>query len=119
MTRQAPPVPIHRPTIDISLALIFARSIASRSTTSIKLLQQKLAFLLAMAAFLRPSDLARIPYVSCSITDGGCFNFNVVAPKETRNKRRIIKSFKIHPHVCPMLNFVRYNASRLFAITLV
>ncbi|CEP12049.1 hypothetical protein [Parasitella parasitica] len=64
MTKQAPPVSIHKPTIDISPALLFARSIASRPTTSIKLLQQKLAFLLAVAAFLRPSDLARILYDS-------------------------------------------------------
>ncbi|KAG1078995.1 hypothetical protein G6F42_023983 [Rhizopus arrhizus] len=83
MTKQAPPIPIHRPTIDISPALTFTRSIASRTTTSIKPLQQKLVFLLAMAAFLRPSDLARIPYDSCSITDSGCLTFQVVAPKET------------------------------------
>lgn len=105
--KQAPPMPIHRPTIDITPALIHARSIVSRATTSIKQLQQKLAFLLAMAAFLRPSDLARIPYSSCSILDTGCLTFNVVAPKETRGKRRIIKPFTIHPHasdveLCPV-----------------
>ncbi|KAI8640827.1 hypothetical protein BD408DRAFT_469182 [Parasitella parasitica] len=69
---QAPPVSIHRPTIDASPALAYASSIASRSTTRVKLLQQKLAFLLAMAAFLRPSDLARIPFASCSVSDNGC-----------------------------------------------
>ncbi|GAN11521.1 hypothetical protein MAM1_0661d11085 [Mucor ambiguus] len=57
--KQAPPVNIHRPTIDISPAMAFAQSIASRTTTPIKQLQQKLVFLLAMTAFLRPSDLAR------------------------------------------------------------
>lgn len=108
--KQAPPMPIHRPTIDITPALIHARSIVSRATTSIKQLQQKLAFLLAMAAFLRPSDLARIPYSSCSILDTGCLTFNVVAPKETRGKRRIIKPFTIHPHasdveLCPVQCF--------------
>ncbi|KAI8070638.1 uncharacterized protein B0P05DRAFT_474188 [Gilbertella persicaria] len=91
--KQAPPVNIHRPTIDISPAMAFAQSIASRTTTPIKRLQQKLAFLLAMAAFLRPSDLARIPFGSCSITNNGCLYFEVVAPKETRGKRRIIKPF--------------------------
>ncbi|GAN11840.1 hypothetical protein MAM1_1087d11451, partial [Mucor ambiguus] len=35
--KQAPPVNIHRPTIDVSPAITFARSIASRSTTSLKL----------------------------------------------------------------------------------
>jgi len=110
MMKQAPPVPIHRPTIDISPALTYARSIVSRTTISIKLLQQKLVFLLAMAAFLRPSDLARIPYNSCSITDTGCLTLQVVAPKETRRKRRIIKPFTIHPHtsdieLCPVQGF--------------
>ncbi|KAI8635853.1 hypothetical protein BD408DRAFT_438490 [Parasitella parasitica] len=57
-----PPTLIHRLTIDVSPALVFACSIASRPTTSVKLLQEKLAFLLAMAAFLRPSDLTRIPF---------------------------------------------------------
>lgn len=69
MPKQAPPVSIHRPFIDVSPALNFARSIASRTTTSVKLLQQKLAILLAMAAILQPSNLARIPYASCSISD--------------------------------------------------
>ncbi|KAI8079703.1 uncharacterized protein B0P05DRAFT_469915 [Gilbertella persicaria] len=108
--KQAPPVNIHRPTIDISPAMAFAQSIASRTTTPIKRLQQKLAFLLAMAAFLRPSDLARIPFGSCSITNNGCLYFEVVAPKETRGKRRIIKPFTVHSHasdieLCPVQCF--------------
>ncbi|KAG1611471.1 hypothetical protein G6F45_013101 [Rhizopus arrhizus] len=71
IAKQAPPVSIHRPTIDVSPALSYARTIASRTSTTVKLLQQKLVFLLAMAAFLRPSDLARIPFASCSILDSG------------------------------------------------
>ncbi|CEP14562.1 hypothetical protein [Parasitella parasitica] len=55
-----------------------------------------------MAALLRPSDLARIPFTSCSITDDGCLSFHVVAPKKTRRKRRIIKPFKVHPHATDM-----------------
>jgi hypothetical protein len=107
IARQAPPVSIHRPTIDASPALAYARSIASRTTTNIKLLQQKLVFLLAMAAFLRPSDLARIPFSACSISESNCLLLQVVAPKETRNKRRIIKPFTIYPHaddveLCPV-----------------
>ncbi|KAG1135875.1 hypothetical protein G6F37_013862 [Rhizopus arrhizus] len=84
IAKQAPPVSIHRPTIDASPALAYARSIISRSSTDVKLLQQKLAFLLAMAAFLRPSDMARIPFTSCSISENGCLLLQVVAPKETR-----------------------------------
>ncbi|KAG1531911.1 hypothetical protein G6F51_013329 [Rhizopus arrhizus] len=64
IAKQAPPVSIHHPTIDVSPALSYARTIASRTSTTVKLLQQKLVFLLAMAAFLRPSDLARIPFAS-------------------------------------------------------
>ncbi|KAL7315730.1 hypothetical protein PS15m_004910 [Mucor circinelloides] len=105
-----PPALTHRPPIDVSPALTFARSIAAHSATSIKLLQQKLVFLLAMAAFLRPSDLAQIPFDSCSISDTGCLLFQVVAPKETRGKRRIIKPFTIHSHatdgeLCPVQCF--------------
>ena len=108
LSRQAPPISIHREQIDMSPSLAYACSIPSRSTTSIKLLQQKLAFLLSMAAFLRPSDLARIPFSSCNIRAAdGCLTFQVVSPKETRNKRRIIKPFTIHPHksnieLCPV-----------------
>ncbi|KAG1078843.1 hypothetical protein G6F42_024056 [Rhizopus arrhizus] len=111
IAKQAPPVFIHRPTIDVSPALAYARSIASRpSSTNIKLLQQKLVFLLAMAASLRPSDLARIPLTSCSISETSCPLLQVVAPKETRGKRRIIKPFTIHPHaedfeLCPVQCF--------------
>ncbi|KAI8891065.1 hypothetical protein K501DRAFT_236046 [Backusella circina FSU 941] len=63
-----------------------------------------------MAAFLRPSYLARIPFASCSILDNGRLHFQVVAPKETRGKRRIIKPFTVHPHIedvelCPIQCF--------------
>ncbi|KAG2215915.1 hypothetical protein INT46_004171 [Mucor plumbeus] len=52
-----------------------------------------------MAAFLRPSDLARIPFESCKFREfDGCFAFVVNAPKEKQKKRRIIKPFRIHPH---------------------
>ncbi|KAL9541729.1 hypothetical protein PS6_010174 [Mucor atramentarius] len=114
--KEAPPVNIHRPTIiDVSPAIAFVQSIASRTTTSIKRLQQKLAFLLlaTMAAcLLRPSDdMARTPFASCFITDTDCFSFQVVAPKETRGKRRrIIKPFTVHPRMsdielCPVRCF--------------
>ncbi|KAI9311323.1 hypothetical protein BX666DRAFT_1868151 [Dichotomocladium elegans] len=97
ITKQAPPLCIHRPTIDASLALTYARSIASRPSMSLKLLQAKLVFLLAMSAFLRPSDLARIPFDSCSISDDGRFLFHVVAPKETWGKLRCFTALRDHP----------------------
>jgi hypothetical protein len=111
LSRQAPPVSIHREQVDMTPSLEYARSIPSRPVTPIKLLQQKLAFLLAMAAFLRPSDLARIPFSSCEIDEAdGCFKFQVISPKETRKKRHIIKPFTIHPHasdpeLCPVQCF--------------
>ncbi|KAI8639170.1 hypothetical protein BD408DRAFT_392780 [Parasitella parasitica] len=49
MSRLAPPVAIHCPTVDLSPALEYTRSIPSRPTTPAKKLQQKLSFLLAMA----------------------------------------------------------------------
>ncbi|CEP07625.1 hypothetical protein [Parasitella parasitica] len=63
-----------------------------------------------MAAFLRSSDLTRIPFDSCTISDSGCLTFQVVAPKETSGKRRIIKPFMIRPHaidpeLCPVQCF--------------
>lgn len=110
ITKQATPVSIHRPTIDVTPALAYARTIASRSSTKVKLLQQKVTFLLAITAFLRPSDLVRISFASCSILDNGRLHFQVVAPKETRGKRRIIKPFTVHPHtedfeLCPIQCF--------------
>ncbi|KAG0883999.1 hypothetical protein G6F34_013399 [Rhizopus arrhizus] len=85
LSRQAPPISIHREQVDMTPSLDYARSIPSQSGTSVKLLQQKLAFLLAMAAFLRPSDLARIPFSSCEVRESdGCLKFQVVSPKETR-----------------------------------
>ncbi|KAG0752082.1 hypothetical protein G6F24_013815 [Rhizopus arrhizus] len=112
ITKQAPPKLIHKDTVDMSPSLAFAESIASRPTTDLGSLQKKLAFLLAMTAFLRPSDLARIPYASCRVnSDDGCLLFQVVSPKETRNGRRIIKPFRVHPYPknverCPVRCFL-------------
>lgn len=118
MTKQAPPLSIHRPTIEISPTLTFARSIASRPTTSIKLLQQKLFFLLAMAALLRPSDLARIPCDSCSINEAGYLTSRLQLPRKpdaNGASSSLLRSFPMRP----MLNYVPYSASRLFVIILV
>ncbi|KAG1300906.1 hypothetical protein G6F64_012275 [Rhizopus arrhizus] len=96
IAKQAPPVSIHKPQVDLTPSMVYARSIPSCFSTSVSLLQQKLAFLLAMAAFLRPSDLARIPFDSCKITPSdGCLNFKVVSPKE-RRKKRTMPCFLLH-----------------------
>ncbi|KAG0977719.1 hypothetical protein G6F28_012327 [Rhizopus arrhizus] len=110
IAKQAPPMSIHKPQVDLTPSMVYARSIPSCFSTSVSLLQQKLAFLLAMAAFLRPSDLARIPFDSCKVTPSdGCLHFKVVSPKERRKKRKIVKDFRVHPHqdkeLCPAFCF--------------
>ncbi|CEI98272.1 hypothetical protein RMCBS344292_12385 [Rhizopus microsporus] len=64
-----------------------------------------------MAAFLRPSDLARIPFDSRKVDlSDGCTHFKVVSPKERRKKHRVIKEFRVHPHqdkeLCPVFCFL-------------
>ncbi|KAG1038061.1 hypothetical protein G6F43_012748 [Rhizopus delemar] len=105
-----PPRPIHRPTVDLTPTLVYLSKIPSEATTSLSTLQSKLAFLLGMVAFLRPSDLARISLLSVATDSAhGTISFNIVAPKERRNKIRIIKPFLIHSHhdprLCPVLCF--------------
>lgn len=109
---QAPPISIHRNKVDLTPSIDYARSIPSKPSTAFGALQQKLSFLLAMVAFLRPSDLARIPYSSCTVRPmDGCLLFQVVSPKETRKRRKIIKPYTIHPHatdpeLCPVVCFL-------------
>jgi hypothetical protein len=68
-----------------------------------------------MADFLKPSDLARVPFSSRKIlTSNGCLQFYAVAPKEARKKHRIIKPFTIHPHandleLCPIQCFKAFR----------
>ncbi|KAI8362741.1 hypothetical protein EDC96DRAFT_444821, partial [Choanephora cucurbitarum] len=85
--------PIHRPTIDITPTLTYLSGIVSDSSSTLSTLQQKLAFILGLVAFLRPSDLACISLYSVSFPDN-CLYFLVVASKE----RWIIKPFLVHPH---------------------
>ncbi|KAI9006254.1 hypothetical protein CLU79DRAFT_880701 [Phycomyces nitens] len=54
-------------------------------------------FLLALTAFLRPSDLARID-LSQSYTYDQILCLVIPIPKETRGGRRIVKSLAIHAH---------------------
>ncbi|KAG1458880.1 hypothetical protein G6F56_006289 [Rhizopus delemar] len=101
---------IHRPTIDFSPTLVHLSKILSDTSTSLSLLQPKLAFLLGMVALLRPSDLARISLLSAKVDPQlGIFQFDIVAPKERRNQVRIIKPYNIHPHpdtrLCPVQCF--------------
>lgn len=72
--------------------------------------QTKTAFLLSVAAFLRPLDLARISLLSVTVDEELKLRFNIVVPKERRNGRRIIKPVLIHSHnahnLCPVVSFL-------------
>ncbi|KAG2171249.1 hypothetical protein INT43_004103 [Umbelopsis isabellina] len=45
-----------------------------------------------MAAFLRPSDLDRISLLNCIVTTQGDLVIKIIAPKELRAGRRIVKT---------------------------
>ncbi|KAI9018760.1 hypothetical protein CLU79DRAFT_705420 [Phycomyces nitens] len=70
---------------------------------------RKLAFLLGVSCFLRPSDLQRIPLSSVSLPTESTLSFEVHCPKEKRRRRRVIKSFLVKAHVeqslCPIYTF--------------
>ncbi|KAG1059853.1 hypothetical protein G6F57_016396 [Rhizopus arrhizus] len=110
---RAPPQPIHRPTVDLSPSLKAVRLIDINDlSTPLPHLQQKLAFLLGVAAFLRPSDLHRIDFTTANIEierNRQCLSFQFVAPKERRAGRRIIKPFRVYSHqdpsLCPVATF--------------
>ena len=111
LASQAPPRPQYKPAVDLSKTLKFLAEIPSSTTTALSPLQGKVAFLMGMAAFLRPSDLQRIDLLSCVVDSSGILSFNVVAPKERCKKQRIIKQLTIHPHannasICPVAAFL-------------
>ncbi|ORY90557.1 hypothetical protein BCR43DRAFT_447177 [Syncephalastrum racemosum] len=109
--RDAPPRETSQPLIDLTPSINFVGSIDSSPSTPLSLLNRKAAFLLAMAAFLRPSDLHRIDLSRCSISEpDGLLHLVVVAPKETRQGRRIVKTLTLHPleqdpTLCPVRAF--------------
>jgi hypothetical protein len=63
-----------------------------------------------MAAFLRPSDLERISLHNCVVTSHGELVIKVVAPKELRAGRQIVKTLTIRRNdnfkeLCPVRSF--------------
>ncbi|KAG2171882.1 hypothetical protein INT44_006111 [Umbelopsis vinacea] len=93
--RIAAPKQLLKPRVDISPTLRFLARILSDTSAPLADLNKKAAFLLAMAAFLRPSDLERISLHHCTMTSQGDLTIKVVAPKEHRAGRRIIKTLAI------------------------
>lgn len=120
MMTESPPVSIHPPAIDISTVPAYARSIASRSSTEIKLLQQRLNLLLVMTIFLCPSVMARIPFSSSyPVLQDGHFHFKVLALKETPGKRGIASPLLFVHMLLPIWNYVYCSVSGLFEAILV
>ncbi|KAL4209057.1 hypothetical protein AB4K20DRAFT_1764730, partial [Rhizopus microsporus] len=91
---EAPPVRLHRSAIDRKPIFNYISSLDGPSI-SLSRFQIKLAFLLGVTCFLRPSDLHRIPFSSTKVTNTGSLYFEVHCPKEKRQRQRIIKLFEV------------------------
>ncbi|OBZ77178.1 hypothetical protein A0J61_11865 [Choanephora cucurbitarum] len=112
----APPIRLHRPTIDLTPTFNALRSEESTTITFVRL-QRKLAFLLAFVCFLRLSNLDRIPFDSIPIQDNQILTFGIFSPKEKRGHRRIIKSFSVKAHTDPRLRpIATYQALTTFLL---
>ncbi|KAG2215403.1 hypothetical protein INT45_010423 [Circinella minor] len=113
--QQALPIRLHRSTINLQPTTNYLQSLDSHTIT-LATLQSKLAFLLGVTCFLRPSDLQRIRLASVSISDSSIFSFEVHSPKEKHKRRQIIKSFQLKSHtipsLCPILTFNLFHARR-------
>ncbi|KAG2224150.1 hypothetical protein INT45_000165 [Circinella minor] len=72
LAAQAPPIRLHRPTIDLQPTFNYLSNLNNASTTFASL-QGKLAFLLGVACFFRPSDLQRIPLASIQVSSDFTF----------------------------------------------
>lgn len=109
--KNGPPLSLTKPPVDLTLTLSFLAKIPSNARTSLTALNQKTAFLLAMAAFLRPSDLFCIVLSQCVIDSQARLTLCIEAPKETRQGRPIIKSLTVHSlaaddPLCPVAAFL-------------
>ena len=109
--KSGPLLSLTRPQVNIAATLSHLAKIPSNGRTALKALNQKTAFLLAMAAFLRPSDLLRIVLSKCTLDETGRLSLCIEAPKETRRGRPIIKILMVHPlanddPLCPVAAFL-------------
>ncbi|KAI7854580.1 hypothetical protein BDC45DRAFT_585236, partial [Circinella umbellata] len=101
---------LHWSLVDLTPSFTFLCSIPSNTSTSLTSLSKKCTFLLAAAAFLRPSDLHRISLPDCSVDEDSHLHLLIVAPKETRQGRRINKDLVLLPllndvALCPVATF--------------
>ena len=84
LLHHTPPVRLHRPTIALQPTIDYLHSL-DHSTITLATLQSKLAFLLVVTCFLRPSDLQCIPLASVSVSELSSLSFEVHSPKESVN----------------------------------
>ncbi|KAI9005419.1 hypothetical protein CLU79DRAFT_713204, partial [Phycomyces nitens] len=110
LKRLALPVSMSCPLINLSPTFVFLAAIPSDPSKALFPLSRKTTFLLAMAAFLRPSNLHRVILSKCCIDGQHRLHLVIEAPKEMREGRCIVKSPIIHPHssnlaLCPVLAF--------------
>ncbi|KAG1508258.1 hypothetical protein G6F52_011433 [Rhizopus delemar] len=117
LSAQAPPIRLHRPIIDLTPTFTYLSNL-NNSHYSLASLQGKLAFLLGVTCFFRPSDLHRIPASSVRLSaDHRLLYLEVHNPKEKRRGRRIIKSFQVvahnnNPTLCPVQTFISFSKRR-------
>lgn len=84
-------------------ALQHLLDLGPNATHSLKDLTAKLAWLISMAGFFRPSDLARVDIDKTTITTGDIIHLVVVGPKEKHRGQPIWRSVAIHPRDNPLL----------------
>lgn len=104
--------PLVRTKIDITPTLSHLQTIRSSTSTDFKQLREKTAYLLAMAAFLRPSDLNRICRAMTKINDDS-LELHINGPKERRAGRPIVKTITIpintiNSELCPVRAYQAY-----------
>lgn len=90
---------------DIKSALQYLVDLGDNSQLSLVDLTAKLAWLISMTGFLRPSDLARVDINKSTFTTSNIIHLVIVGPKEKRQGQPIWRSVAIHPHdnalLCP------------------
>ncbi|CEI98270.1 hypothetical protein RMCBS344292_12383 [Rhizopus microsporus] len=99
-------------TYDISPAIEFLLTLGPNITITEEQLNAKTCWLLAMAHFLRPSDLERVDLHATSVSSDGVLSLIIIAPKEKPRGQRIVKTITIHSHhsplLCPVAAFEAY-----------
>lgn len=104
--------------MDVTPTLRFLAQIPSDTPAPLLELKKKTAFLLAMTAFLRPSNLERISLQNCMVTVQDDLIIKVIAPKELRAGRRIVKSLVVRQNdnfknLCPVRAFKALKSHQL------